>query len=99
MKCDDGRGHHRKLCVILGHLVNGGVGALDGELHQIFDVGAVDLVAKASSRTSIAVCDATSPASAPPTPSATAKIERSLVVQKRIFIQRATFVQAAVRTG
>src|SRR4030095_624195 len=30
-----------------------------------------------SSKTSMAVCDATSPASAPPTPSATAKMDRS----------------------
>jgi len=43
---NDGCGHHRKLRVLLGHLVNGGVGTLNRELHQVFHVGAVNLVAK-----------------------------------------------------
>ena len=46
MKRDDRRRHHRKLRVLLGHLMDRGVGALNRELHQVFDVSAVDLMTK-----------------------------------------------------
>jgi hypothetical protein len=46
MERHDRGGHHRELRVILGHLVDRGVGPLDGELHQVFNVGAVFLMTK-----------------------------------------------------
>src|ERR1041384_4723292 len=97
MERNDGRGHHRKLRVLLGHLVNGGIGALDRELHQVFHVGAVNLVAKrfveyldrclrrnfACFRAADAVCDSE---------------DRTLaIVQKRVFVQGSTLVQTTVR--
>jgi hypothetical protein len=46
MKRDDRRRHHRKLRVLLGHLVNRSVGPLNRQLHQVFDVSAVGLMTK-----------------------------------------------------
>jgi hypothetical protein len=42
----DGCSHHRKTLVLLGHLVNGSVCALNRELHQIFNISAVNQMAK-----------------------------------------------------
>ena len=46
MEANDRGGHHRKLGVVLGHLVNGSIRPLNRKLHQVFDVGAIHLVAK-----------------------------------------------------
>ena len=97
MKRDDRRRHHRKLRVLLGHLVNRSIGALNGELHQVFDVSAVGLVTKRFIEnfdrrlrrdfTCFCAADAVCYSE-----------DRALrIVQKGVFIQRATFVQAAIR--
>jgi hypothetical protein len=46
VKSDDRGSHHGEPGVLLGHLVNRGVSPLDSELHQVFNVGALDLVTK-----------------------------------------------------
>jgi Na+/H+ antiporter NhaC len=38
MKGHDGSGHHRKLRMLLGHLMNRSVGALNRQFHQIFNI-------------------------------------------------------------
>ena len=82
--------------MLLGHLVNRSVGALNRELHQVFNVGAVGLMTKrfienfdrslrsnfAGFRAADAVGDRKDPTFA--------------VCKKRVFVERASFVQPAV---
>jgi hypothetical protein len=43
---DDRRSHVGEPGMLARHLVNGGIGALNRELHQVFDVGTIQLMAK-----------------------------------------------------
>src|SRR6185503_18051907 len=95
MKSDDRRRHHRKLCVLLGHLVNRGVCALNRELHQILDVtialvteGLVEYFDRGLRRDFTSFCT---------TYTIGYREDRTFaVVQKCVLVQRAPLVQSAV---
>src|SRR4026207_844121 len=92
MKGDNGGGHHRKLGMFLGHLMDRGVCSLDRQLHQVLDVCSVDLMTKSliehlnsrfrSHLTGLGAADAISYNKDPTV----------AVSQKRIFIERASLV-------
>src|SRR6185295_8520561 len=46
MQSDNGRGHHGEPRVLLGHLMNRSIGALNRELHQVFDISIFDPMTK-----------------------------------------------------
>ena len=46
MERNDGRGHHRKVALLVCELIDRGIGALDGQLHQVLYVVAGLVMAK-----------------------------------------------------
>ena len=55
MQADDSGSHHRKTWRVLAPSVNRGVGTLNGELHQVFNVSAVYFVTEGFIEDSMAV--------------------------------------------
>src|SRR5512145_1222449 len=84
--------HHRKLGMLLGHLVNGSVGSLNRKLHQIFNISAILLVSKCflENFDRSLGCDLTSFCT---TDAISHREDRSFaVVQNCVLIQRTTLV-------
>jgi hypothetical protein len=97
MEGDDGGGHHRKAGMFGRHLVDGTVGSLNREFHQIFDVIAVlHPVAKGflehidgCLRSDLARLGAADSIG-------NSKDSAFMIGQERVFVQRALLVEAAI---
>src|SRR6266851_8647357 len=94
---DDSGGHHLKLLVVLRHLVDRGIRPLNGQLHEVFDVCSVHVMAKSFiehlNRGLRSNFSCLSPAYA------VSYCEYSAfdIGQEGIFIQRPPFIETAIR--